>query len=276
MTLGMQVDGQAPWDAIADGYDDFVTPTHLDLGDQALELAGLEPGQAFLDVAAGSGGLSIPAARRGARVLATDISPRMLARLAARARREGLAELETRVSDGQALEVESGTFDLAGSQFGVMLFPDLPKGLSEMRRATRPGGRVLLVAFGSPREVEFLGFFQRAVRAADPSFEGLPTDPPPLPFQVSDPDVLRRRFVEAGLKDVRVEKTTEPLAFASAASMWAWVENSNPLGAMLASRLDPARRETALEALDELLRERAAGGPVAELTSPINIGIGTV
>lgn len=276
MTLGMQVNGQAPWDAIADGYDDFVTPTHLDLGDQALELAGLEPGQAFLDVAAGSGGLSIPAARRGARVLATDISPRMLARLAARARREGLAELETRVSDGQALEVESGTFDLAGSQFGVMLFPDLPKGLSEMRRATRPGGRVLLVAFGSPREVEFLGFFQRAVRAADPSFEGLPTDPPPLPFQVSDPDVLRRRFVEAGLKDVRVEKTTEPLAFASAASMWAWVENSNPLGAMLASRLDPARRETALEALDELLRERAAGGPVAELTSPINIGIGTV
>lgn len=276
MTLGMQVNGQAPWDAIADGYDDFVTPTHLDLGDQALELAGLEPGQAFLDVAAGSGGLSIPAARRGARVLATDISPRMLARLAARARREGLAELETRVSDGQALEVESGTFDLAGSQFGVMLFPDLPKGLSEMRRATRPGGRVLLVAFGSPREVEFLGFFQRAVRAADPSFEGLPTDPPPLPFQVSDPDVLRRRFVEAGLKDVRVERTTEPLAFASAASMWAWVENSNPLGAMLASRLDPARRETALEALDELLRERAAGGPVAELTSPINIGIGTV
>lgn len=276
MTLGMQVNGQAPWDAIADGYDDFVTPTHLDLGDQALELAGLEPGQAFLDVAAGSGGLSIPAARRGARVLATDISPRMLARLAARARREGLAELETRVSDGQALEVESGTFDLAGSQFGVMLFPDLPKGLSEMRRATRPGGRVLLVAFGSPREVEFLGFFQRAVRAADPSFEGLPTDPPPLPFQVSDPDVLRRRLVEAGLKDVRVEKTTEPLAFASAASMWAWVENSNPLGAMLASRLDPARRETALEALDELLRERAAGGPVAELTSPINIGIGTV
>src|SRR5690606_11409635 len=115
-----------------------------------------------LDVAAGSGALSLPAARLGARVLAVDISPGMVERLAARARAEGLANLETRVMDGHALELEDNTFDLAASQFGVMLFPDLPRGLSEMARVTRPGGRVLVVTFGPFEQVEFIGFFIRA------------------------------------------------------------------------------------------------------------------
>jgi ubiquinone/menaquinone biosynthesis C-methylase UbiE len=65
------------WDAIARGYDEFVTDTHLWLGHEALTRAGVGPGLRFLDVAAGSGALSVPAARLGARVLATDLSPAM-------------------------------------------------------------------------------------------------------------------------------------------------------------------------------------------------------
>src|SRR6185503_14857855 len=112
-----------------------------------------------LDVAAGPGGLSLPAARLGAKVVATDWSPAMIARLEARAREEGLADVSGRVMDCHALEIDDETFDLTGSQFGVMLVPDQPLALREMARVTRPGGRVLVIAYGQPAELEFLGFF---------------------------------------------------------------------------------------------------------------------
>lgn len=106
---------------------------------EGLDRADLGRGMRFLDVAAGTGALSIPAARLGARVLATDISSGMLDRLVARARPEGL-EVETRVMDGHGLALDDDSFDVSGSQFGVMLLPDMPRGVSELVRVTRPGG----------------------------------------------------------------------------------------------------------------------------------------
>ena len=108
-------------------------------------------GMRFLDVAAGSGALSIPAARLGAQVLATDQSPVMLELLGARARKEGL-DIETRVMDGHALELGDNSFDRAGSQFGVMLFPDMAKGIREMVRVIKLGGRALVHAYGDPHQ----------------------------------------------------------------------------------------------------------------------------
>ena len=192
MTTQEHEQTRAAWDKIAPGYDEFVTATHIDLGNEGLRRAELRPGMRFLDVAAGSGALSIPAARLGAQVLATDQSPVMLERLSARARDEGL-DVETRVMDGHALELDDDSFDMAGSQFGVMLFPDMPKGIREMARVVRPGGRVLMNVFGDPHEVEFFGFFVRAIQSVRPDFEGPPMDPPPLPFQLQDPERLRQR-----------------------------------------------------------------------------------
>src|SRR5687767_11160468 len=131
------------WDAIAEGYDRYLVPQEVDLANEALRLVGLEPGDRFLDVAAGPGGLSLPAARLGAEVLATDWSPAMIERFEARAREEGL-DAEGRVMDCHALDLENDTFDVVGSQFGVMLVPDQPLALREMARVCKPGGRVLL------------------------------------------------------------------------------------------------------------------------------------
>src|SRR5687767_10642743 len=157
------------------------------LGNEGLRRAGLRAGMRFLDVAAGSGALSIPAARLGAQVLATDMSPAMLKLLEARAGQEGLT-VETRVMDGQALQLDDNSFDLAGSQFGVMLFPDMPKGISEMARVVKPGGRVLMNVYGDPHKIEFFGFFVDSIQSVRPSFNGPPMDPPPLPFQLQDPE----------------------------------------------------------------------------------------
>ena len=263
------------WNSIAAGYDEFVTPMHMWLGNEALGRAGLVKGMRFLDVACGSGALSIPAARLGAQVSATDISSAMVERLNARARAEGLSNLEVRVMDGTALELEEETFDISGSQYGVMLFPDLPRGLSELARVTKPGGRVLLVAYGPPQEVEFLGFFIGAMKAVVPGFTGLPTDPVPLPFQVADPERLRQELANAGLRDIRVETITEKLEFQSAKHMWDWVTNSNPIGATMVADLTEEQGVAVQQALDGMLRERSARNGPAVLTNPVNIGIGT-
>ena len=262
------------WDAIADGYDRYVAPQEVDLASEALRLVGLEPGQRFLDVAAGTGGLSLPAARLGAQVLATDWSPAMIERFEARVREEGLSNAAGRVMDCHALELPDDHFDVTGSQFGVMLVPDQPRALRELVRVTKPGGRVLVIAYGSPAELEFLQIFIGALTAVAPEFPGLPDDPPPLEFQVSDPDVLRRRLTEAGLKDVRVERMAERPAFASGQEMWDWVLNGNPIPGMLVADLTESQQARLRQVLDGMLRERTGANLQAVLTNAVNIGIG--
>jgi SAM-dependent methyltransferase len=119
MTTQEQEQTRNSWNNIAANYDTFVTPKNIGLAEEALRLAGLRPGMRFLDVAAGSGALSIPAARLGAQVLSVDFAPVMVERLNARACDEGLSGLEACVMDGHALDLEDDTFDISGSQNGV-------------------------------------------------------------------------------------------------------------------------------------------------------------
>jgi ubiquinone/menaquinone biosynthesis C-methylase UbiE len=265
------------WDAIATGYDRYVAPQEVELANEALGLVGLEAGERFLDVAAGTGGLSLPAARLGARVVATDWSAAMVERFQECVRDEGLSQADGRVMDCHALDLPDDSFDVTGSQFGVMLVPDQPRALSEMVRVTKPGGRVLVIAYGFPGELEFLQFFLGALNAVAPEFPGLPDDPPPLEFQVSDPEVLRSRLTDAGLKDVRVEHTAERPTFSSGQEMWDWVLYGNPIPGMVIADLGLTEEQQARlrQILDGMLRERAGRDGRARLTNRVNIGIGT-
>jgi ubiquinone/menaquinone biosynthesis C-methylase UbiE len=263
------------WDAIAEGYDRYVAPQEAALANDALSLVGLKAGERFLDVAAGTGGLSLPAARIGAEVLATDWSLAMIAQFEARVRDEGLSNAKGRVMDCHALDFADDSFDVTGSQFGVMLVPDQPRALREMVRVTKSGGRVLVIAYGSPAELEFLQFFISALQVVAPDFEGLPDDPPPLEFQVSDPEVLRQRLTEAGLKEVTIERTAERPAFGSGQEMWDWVLYGNPIPGMLVADLAEQQQARIRQVLDGMLRERSGGNGPAILTNAVHIGIGT-
>jgi ubiquinone/menaquinone biosynthesis C-methylase UbiE len=263
------------WNTIAAGYDRFVTEPGMPSAEDALRRAGIQPGMRVLDVASGSGALSIPVARLGAEVVAVDLSPVMIERLSARARAEGLANLEGHVMDGQSLDLVDDTFDIAASQFGVMLFPDLLGGLREMTRVTKPGGKVVLVVYAAPPTIDFIGFFIGAMHAAVPGFTGLPDDPPPLPFQASDPDVLRQHFADAGLTEIRVEQGAEVLTVQTGRQLWDWIVNGNPIVPMMTADLTGEQLTNAIRALDGMLRERAGGNGPATLTNPVYIGIGT-
>lgn len=259
------------WNKFAAGYDEAVTPFSMRIAEDALRRVEIRPGMRFLDVAAGGGALSIPAARLGAQVLSTDFSPAMVERLDARAREEGLSALETRVMDGHSLALEDNTFDISGSQFGIMLFPDRPRALGELARVTRPGGRALMVVFGPPQNVEAFALFFGAMRAAVPGFT--PPQDSPL-FSLQDPEELRREMTAAGLKDVRVETVSHGMQIQSATHLWDMLTSAAPpIGALVAD-LTEERRAAVQQALEGMLRQRTEGGP-AVLNMQVHIGIGT-
>lgn len=276
MTTQEQQNTRAAWDKIAPGYDKTNTSTQMWLGNTGLCYAGLCAGIQFLDVAAGSGALSIPAARLGAKVIATDQSPIMLELLRARADQEGL-KIETRVMDGHALELDDNSFDLVGSQFGVMLFPDMPKGIREMVRIVKPGGHVLMIVYGDPHQIDFLSFLVGAVQSVRPDFDGPPMDPPPLPFQLVDPERLRHEFTKAGLTDIKIETIIESTVFQTGQELWDWIVCSNPIVDMVLAELNLTNNEIEViqKTLEKMVRERAGGNGPAKLTNPINIGVGT-
>jgi ubiquinone/menaquinone biosynthesis C-methylase UbiE len=275
MTAREREDTRPAWDRIARGYDRTNTATQMWLGNEGLRRAGLRSGMRFLDVAAGSGALSVPAARLGAQVLATDQSSVMLELLRARAQKEGLS-IETRVMDGHALQLDDKSFDMAGSQFGVMLFPDMPKAIREMARVVRQGGRVLISAYGDPHQIEFLGFLIGAVQSVRPDFNGPPMDPPPLEFQLADPGRLRTELADAGLRDVKVETITETTEHKTGEDLWEWLVWSNPIVEMVLGSLSLTNEERRVvqQTLEKMVRQRAGGSNAAKLTNPVNIGVG--
>jgi len=162
----------------------------------------------------------------------------MLTLLRERAHGERL-DIETRVMDGHALELDDASFDVAGSQFGVMLFPDMPAG--EMVRVVRPGGRVLMTVYGDPRQIEFFGFFLRAIQSVRADFTGPPMEPPPLPFQLQSPRRLESELVAAprrpGRDDYRNARIRDRLGAVGVARLEQPHSRADPLG----DRPDPCR-----------------------------------
>ena len=123
-----------------------------------LDMAHIGEGSHVLDVAAGAGDQTLQAAKwvgPGGRVLATDIAPNLLAHCAANARKEGLANVETRVADGEDLPVPAASFEAVISRLGLIYFPDQQKALRAMRQALRPGGWVGAIVFATAEENQF-------------------------------------------------------------------------------------------------------------------------
>jgi SAM-dependent methyltransferase len=127
-------------------YHRFATQLCWELGPVLVEAAAIGPGMRVLDVASGTGTVAVPAARAGADVVASDLTPENLAagRAAAEAAGVGLAWVE---ADAEALPFADGEFDAVTSSFGVMFAPDHRAAAGELLRVCRPGGTIAVASF---------------------------------------------------------------------------------------------------------------------------------
>jgi SAM-dependent methyltransferase len=127
-------------------YPSMVETFLLPLGPRLVEACGITPGMHVLDVAAGTGNASIPAAQRGASVTASDLAPELLE--AGRHRAEGAGvELGWIEADAEHLPFEDGSFDAVISSIGAMFAPRHQNVADELVRVCRPGGTIGLLSW---------------------------------------------------------------------------------------------------------------------------------
>jgi demethylmenaquinone methyltransferase/2-methoxy-6-polyprenyl-1,4-benzoquinol methylase len=143
------------FDAIAPRYDRMnrLLSLGLDRGWRRQAAAALRSPARLLDVAAGSGDLALAALAAGAGfVTLIDPSARMLAQAVAKARKRGVGErIEARAGSVEDLPFPDASFDAVATAFGARNFCDLERGLREMLRVLKPGGRAVILEFSRPR-----------------------------------------------------------------------------------------------------------------------------
>jgi len=199
------------WDKAATHYEaHWSSPlrrSHLRL----LELARLTPGERVMDVACGTGIVSLAAARAvgaSGSVLGTDLSGEMVEQARAAAASSGLSNATFSRMDAEALSAGDGAFDACLCALGLMYLPNPETAVREMWRVARPGGRTVVSVWGQRDRCGWAGVFTIVdARVA--------SDVCPLFFRLGTGDALASALREAGFADVVVERMATHLSFAN-------------------------------------------------------------
>ena len=202
---------RAMFDRIARVYDlmnsVMTAGLHHRWRERAADLAALKPGDSALDVASGTGDLAVELARRvgpQGTVVGSDFSEPMLDV----ARRKSAA-VRWEWANALALPYPDDGFDAATVGFGARNFSDLDRGLAEMARVVRPGGRIVVLEITVPQRPPLSKFFSIWFDRIVPALGKVAGDPDAyayLPSSVKrfpDPEALAARMHAAGLDDVR-------------------------------------------------------------------------
>jgi ubiquinone/menaquinone biosynthesis C-methylase UbiE len=239
-------------------YATVATDLVWSLGEILAEATGASTGDRVLDVAAGSGNVAIPAALRGASVVASDLTPELLEVGRRKAAAQG-AELEWRVADAEALPFADGEFDTVVSCLGVMFAPHHQAGADELARVCRPGGTIGLISW-TPQ-----GFIGQMFATMKPYAPPPPPGAQPPPLWGSEEHVSgllgdRVTDVEARRHTVRIDH------FASAEDFREYFKaNYGPTIATYRGIADDPGRVAELDAaLDELARRHDQGDGMLE------------
>jgi SAM-dependent methyltransferase len=249
---------RAQWDACAAGWNAHTDHIRAWLRlptDAMFTMAGVAPGACVLDVAAGAGDQTLALAHRvgpNGRVLATDLSPAILSFARARAAAAGLANVETRLTDGEALGVDAAAFDAAICRLGLMFFAAPLNGLREIHRALRPGGGLCTMVFSGPEKNPCLAILMStALKHA-----GLPPRDPFTPgglMSLGQPGRIDTLFVEAGFGDVGTSAVNASFCASSVDDYLSFVRSAGGPIVQILARLAPAAAEAAWAEMRERL-----------------------
>lgn len=202
--------------------------------------AGVERGQRVLDVGCGTGSTTIAVARRTGSCTGADISAPMIALAQARAGAEGIPATFV-CADVQRHDFEAQGFDAIVSRFGVMFFDDPAAAFANLRRATRPGGRLRFFAWRSPEENPFMTAAERAVGALLPQLPPRQPDGPGQ-FAFARSERVRAILEDAGWRDILVAPSDVACSFQQR-DLPRYAAMMGPIGRVL-QQLDAATRES--------------------------------
>ncbi|MFQ5946817.1 MAG: class I SAM-dependent methyltransferase [Anaerolineae bacterium] len=239
----------------------FMREQYAPATDLMLDLARIGPGSRVLDVAAGDGDQSLLAAERvgsSGYVLATDLAEDLLAYAQSSAREAGLRNLETQVMDGENLDLPNSSFDAVICHFGLMFFPNPDRGLKEMLRVLKPGGRASLVLYaegGSPESSLASSIIRQHLGEDMPEPERLSGR------SLGAPGVLEGKLEAAGFEEVELHALSLTLRLKSAAEAREYLQEAYPTLREMMSPLSPnEREETWLEIEQALAAYQGAQG----------------
>jgi len=250
---------QQQWDVAAKAWNDWGGLLRRWLGEATetmLDLAGVRAGSRVLDVAAGAGDQTLQAADRvgaSGHVLATDISAAILEFAAANARSAGHRSVETKLADGEDLQVPAASFDAVISRVGLIYFPDQQAALQGMRRALKPGGRVAAIVYSTPEKNKFFSIPVSIIRARAKLPAPLPGQPGP--FSLGGPGVLEEAFRKAGFREVQSRTLAAPLRMSSAADCVRFEQESFGALHQMLSALDENGKAAAWDEISVQLRQ---------------------
>lgn len=237
------------WDNVAKGWEAWwqtIERGAQKVSDKLVEMAEIKPGDRVLDIATGIGEPAVSAAKRvkpGGKVVATDISPQMIAIAKSRAKSLGLDYvMEFQVSDAEKLDFPDSSFNAILSRWGLMFLPSLPMALTKITQLLAPKGRLAAAVWSVPTKVPMLDLAFSTVRREI----NAPAPPAgtPGPFALADSDALRRSFSQAGYKDVRVEKMDITIGFDSAESYTQFQQQiTAPIQAMLGGQTEEKKKQ---------------------------------
>ena len=234
---------------------DNLIPT---LGEVLVEAAGIAAGDYVLDVAAGSGNASLPAAARGANVVASDLTPELLEIGRQQAVSRGLT-LQWREADCEALPFSDGTFDAVISCVGVMFAPFHQKSADELIRVARPGGTIGLLSW---TPTGFIGQMFTTMKPYTPTPRA-GAQPPPL---WGDEKHLRGLLTDrvthlvSHRRRVRVDRFDDASAFLNFFKTFF----GPTIAAYQGMAAEPSRTRALDQALVDLARRHDLGGGVME------------
>lgn len=228
------------WDKASAAYEQYWRAQLQPAQTRLLALADIKPGAHVLDIACGTGFVTFPAARAAGaagRVVGTDLSEEMVNRAADEARALGLTQVTFQRMDAEDLELEPESFDVALCALGLMYVPDPLKALAEMRRLLRPGGRAVAAVWGERRHCGWAEIFPIVDRR-------VASDVCPMFFQLGTGDMLQNLMHTAGFEDVRADRISTTLEYASPADAVGAAFVGGPV-ALAYSRFDALMRDAA-------------------------------
>lgn len=244
------------WDRAAEHYESFWAAQLRPAQELLLTMAALRPDERVIDVAAGTGLVTVPTAEAvggSGYVLATDLSKEMVERLRGMAADRGWTHVEAERMDGEALDVDEGSFDVALCALGMMYYPDFDQGARELFRVLRPGGRAVSAVWGQRNACGWAEIFP----IVDSRVE---SDVCPMFFQLGTGSVLEEVMGRAGFRDVTTERISTVLEYDTPDDALGAAFAGGPV-AMAYSRFDDETKDAAHgEYLESIERFRADGG----------------